>query len=61
MIKTKHYKTKRDVDTSIRKLSQQGYTCKQIDTRSRRFFHNDSKATSYINTKSKKVLTYVYL
>lgn len=61
MIQKRSYKTLKDLNTSIKSMKRKGYTCKEIHTNSRRFFNNDNKALTYINTKSKKILTYIYL
>ena len=61
MIKERTFKTLKDLNISVKSMERKGYTCKEIHTNRRRFFNNDNKALSYINTKSKKILTYIYL
>lgn len=61
MIKERTYKTLKDLNTSVKSMERKGYTCKEIHTNRRRFFNNDNKALTYINTKSKKILSYIYL
>lgn len=61
MIKERTFKTLKDLNISVKNMERKGYTCKEIHTNRRRFFNNDNKALTYINTKSKKILSYIYL